>query len=337
METQFETVFIKDDLHPIVKLESIEELMDIKPSASDAVEIETKIGEIFHIRKDHFKFVCVHCSAEFPLLLQFAVHVERHLKHIYANYLEAAEDDIEAKPSTIEFDDHFMDEIDMSSINEDNETHSEESYAKSQDAVPDIGTSPSKLKCEANTINEQTFEPFKGFPASSIQTRSANNGNDNIRKAVGWLNSVDNASQPPTKQPAAKPPKAKEIVNKSDAVAPKGPPYVCPECDKWFPYAAYLQGHLDRHTGKNRVQCEQCGKLLSNREKLGRHMLTHTGELPFECDFCPKRFRSKHNWVQHRIIHTKQYTFYCRPCQKGFRDRRDLRNHKARKHPEGTK
>lgn len=334
MEIQFETVLVKDNLHPIVKLESIEELVDSKPSASDAAENETKIGEIFHIRKDHFKFVCVHCAAEFPLLLQFAVHVERHLKEIYPKYLDAAESEIEVKPSIIEFDDNFMDEITMSSITDDNETHSEENSDNFQDAKPDIQT----VQLPINEQIHMPFEPFKGFPTSSIRTRSADNVNG-IRKAVGWLNSVDKSTQPSAKRPpAANSSKAKKVVNKTGAAAAlKGPPYECTVCDKWFLHASYLQGHLDRHTGRNLVQCEQCGKMLSNREKLGRHMLTHTGELPYECEFCLKRFRSRQSLVQHRIIHTKQYTFYCRPCEKGFRDRRDLKNHKARKHPEAAK
>lgn len=79
-----EKIYLEDDFNPVVKLEPITELDFSDGTPSDERE---KIGEIFRITQNHLKFVCVHCSEEFPLFAQFAVHIEQHLQ-IYANSIK---------------------------------------------------------------------------------------------------------------------------------------------------------------------------------------------------------------------------------------------------------
>lgn len=99
-----EKIFLEDDFNPVVKLEPTAEpdLYEDPPNNND----REKIGEIFRISQSHLRFVCVHCTEEFPLMSQFTSHIEQHLLQVFTNSIksaalppsEAAAVDIDVKP-----------------------------------------------------------------------------------------------------------------------------------------------------------------------------------------------------------------------------------------------
>lgn len=84
-----ETIYLEENLHTVVKLERLPDA-DSDIDNFTATEKRTKIAEIFQIAPDHLAFVCVHCSAEFPLFIQFVTHIEQHLQQINSNSIESA-------------------------------------------------------------------------------------------------------------------------------------------------------------------------------------------------------------------------------------------------------
>lgn len=334
MDLNFETVLLQDDLHPIVKLESIEELSDHRPSTSDAAETETKIGEIFHVRKDQFKFVCVHCIAEFPLLKPFVKHVQQHLKDIYANSNATKQgivfNDKEVLSAKIEYDDNLMDEATASP---------DENFVNSSKALTP-GHALSNNENAFQSDDKAAHSSAKYYSASSEKAYSCNICNLKLARKWGLIRHMKN--QHPTAPRAVRTTTKKKVkatkkkANTAEPSSVTGPPFQCPECDKSFIYADYLKAHRDRHIGKSRVQCQECGRFFAARDKLKRHMITHTGEAPCECDVCHKRFRDASSVAIHKIVHTREYVHYCKPCQKGFSERRGLKKHNQRWHPAET-
>lgn len=54
---------------------------------SSAVEMaRMKFGEIFHVNKNTFAFICIHCSREYEKFGEFAVHVQEHLMSVVRQY-----------------------------------------------------------------------------------------------------------------------------------------------------------------------------------------------------------------------------------------------------------
>lgn len=69
-----------------------------------------KMGEIFHVNKTVYAFICIHCSREFQQFADFAVHVQEHLVNVARQYhstvknecIEYAYDDFHHKRLDIE-------------------------------------------------------------------------------------------------------------------------------------------------------------------------------------------------------------------------------------------
>lgn len=45
-----------------------------------------KLGEIFHVNKNMYAFICIHCSREYEQFADFAVHSQEHLMSIARQY-----------------------------------------------------------------------------------------------------------------------------------------------------------------------------------------------------------------------------------------------------------
>ncbi|XP_010021170.1 PREDICTED: zinc finger protein 777-like, partial [Nestor notabilis] len=115
----------------------------------------------------------------------------------------------------------------------------------------------------------------------------------------------------PTMDKVSSSPRCLESINTSassqptPSAPPRGRPYKCDRCDRWFSQKKTLGIHQRMHSGRSRrvPSCSYCGKIFNRSCSLDRHRRIHTGERPYACDECPKRFTQKQHLHQHEKVH----------------------------------
>ena len=88
-------------------------------------------------------------------------------------------------------------------------------------------------------------------------------------------------------------------------------PFVCGRCGKNFRFRVQLNHHNARlHKTKRKKKCHRCSvcdSLLGNATSLKRHMRVHSGEKPFSCDLCKQAFARKATLSNHyAAIHLRK-------------------------------
>lgn len=167
MASDIETFCCDENINPTIKLETLS--ITDEDEISDAIDDPTiaddmKIGEIFYVRKDHLKFVCVHCAVEFPLLVQFTAHIERHLQQIYANTLSQPKlpvnqfEHVDMMPMLVDCNVSFSDADDMTADHYNDDNDNDNVNGLEPDQPPERQFKTKKHKC--TDCNEHFSQPY---------------------------------------------------------------------------------------------------------------------------------------------------------------------------------
>jgi len=101
--------------------------------------------------------------------------------------------------------------------------------------------------------------------------------------------------------------------------------YSCTQCEKWFVTQRYLRKHMVVHSSK--YKCTECGKCFRDKQKLTTHKRSHSGEKPFECTVCSRCFSRSDDLARHCRIHTGEKPHRCITCDKAFIQSGELTAH----------
>ncbi|XP_073831792.1 uncharacterized protein [Musca autumnalis] len=108
--------------------------------------------------------------------------------------------------------------------------------------------------------------------------------------------------------------------------------FYCEQCDRDFSSKTNLNRHMQSHQGTKPHQCPQCPKSFTQKSTLKQHLLTHTGEKPYICDICDRGFTQCKSLIFHKRRHTGEKPFQCEFCLFQFRQKDALRMHLLKYH-----
>lgn len=91
----------------------------------------------------------------------------------------------------------------------------------------------------------------------------------------------------------------------------------CTDCYRVFPDNASLETH---RSVEHLLECEICGKRFARLAYLQLHVQVHSGENVYNCKVCSQGFNSETAYKQHMRIHSKSKgkKFHCQLCDKCF-------------------
>ena len=103
----------------------------------------------------------------------------------------------------------------------------------------------------------------------------------------------------------------------------------CNDCYKVFPSPEELETH---RSVEHRLECEICGKSFARLAYLQLHVQVHSGEHTYNCKFCSQGFDSEYAYKQHMKTHPEKQRsnkrgFHCQLCEIGFEEPSNLIAH----------
>ena len=102
----------------------------------------------------------------------------------------------------------------------------------------------------------------------------------------------------------------------------------CSDCYKVLPDMASLESH---RSVEHRLECEICGKTFARLAYLQLHVEVHSGERVYNCKFCSQGFDSEYTYKQHMKTHPENQRnkkgFHCQLCDKSFEEPSNLIAH----------
>nr|XP_020441810.1 zinc finger protein 2-like [Monopterus albus] len=87
--------------------------------------------------------------------------------------------------------------------------------------------------------------------------------------------------------------------------------FICPVCNKVFPYLSKLEEHKCTLHQWKPFRCLECGKSFTQKTRLKTHQSVHTGARPFSCKVCGKVFSRQDNCLRHERFHNKMKLYSC--------------------------
>lgn len=324
-----ETIYLEDNFFPVVKMERLldadaECVDDAKPTAD-----RTKVGEIFQTSRDHLAFVCVHCSAEFSLFVQFATHIEKHLHDMYLDAIdeppmtacpnEPTADHIDVKPMITDNSDVYCDDP-AARLNEVVSTERE------VDASID-GGSDILVKYEDNKQSHE-FKCTECSESFAMQSSLMLHQSTHMKSMFtcdicNWTSKKSEYFKRHMKL-------MHSIGQKPAKV--KGARFECPECKRTFTTIIGMKSHLHRHqlyqednkrtaqTRPNRIR-KAVENLASNY-----HEASVSSIESFECFQCHKNFKTQIQCQIHINNHLPVGT-RCIRCTRPLKTRDGIQSH----------
>lgn len=264
-----ETIYLPDNVHPVVKLEQLpsndtdSEVIDVQPTTAKS----TKIGEIFHISRDHFTFACVHCFAEFPLFIQFASHAEKHLHELHANRVgpvtikppspETVPNHIDVKPLIVDHKEHSA----SAQLRGTSSPTADNVIVNTIDTELTEGAKPQSNKFEC-TECKQTFPlrtdlNYHRFTATCIpkQTFSCHVCHSEFSRNFGLSQHLRNVHH----------------INVRLIKVRTGT-FDCPLCVRKFKLLKRLKNHLATHSAVKKIRCKICTMEFNDQDVYIEHM-----------------------------------------------------------------
>lgn len=280
---------LQEIIDPVVKLELMPSYADDGPdhgNQSASIE-EIKIGEIFRV-KDHFKFFCVHCAAEFPLFSLFTVHCESHLQEIVSK-------SIVAKPNNI-----------SDTLNPETEIKTEDDfeYINIDDIQPDCILDSSS---EAPSVDKKLRQKKRRTTKKDVAKK----------RAATNKSTVQNDSQPECYLCRATFSRAADLKNHFRKKHVKKIPYKdykysrtskCKICGEQFDNVPSFEKHIRWHKKElnhRPHKCDECGNSFIERFQLERHKKLHKKK-NVTCEICHKSYNERYI-DGHLRRHTGQY------------------------------
>ena len=95
--------------------------------------------------------------------------------------------------------------------------------------------------------------------------------------------------------------------------------FVCPRCDKAFPFESQLLSHKEKHHQLSTFACfyPGCKKMFRREASLVAHVRVHKG-LDIKCDQCGYTCKNRRYLTQHYRMHTGEKKYSCKHCNKQF-------------------
>lgn len=299
-----------------------------------------KIGEIFRMSDQNWRFVCFYCVHECDTFPNFTKHIEEHLKTIAATSLgikpELRIDDLQSLEGSKE---HELD-----SDESDNVSDSCGSDTKRNRNVVKI-TSPDSVACPdcgKSFINASNMKRHRKLHAS--QKVFSCKMCDKTFAVNQYL-----------------------LIHMKVRHKIKENYYSCEICGEEFTFNLALKKHMKSHSSGNvkdkdsetandndmqkeiietykevakvqenggvRFPCTECGLTFSNIHNMRRHMDNiHHGINPEKiCRICNKRFDNKADVREHiRTVHNIENVFRCTECRATFKYQRNLDTHRLK-------
>ena len=102
----------------------------------------------------------------------------------------------------------------------------------------------------------------------------------------------------------------------------------CSDCYKVFPDPNHLEKH---RIVEHRLECEICGKTFARLAYLQLHVQVHSGDNVYNCKYCSQGFDSEYAYKQHVKTHPENQRsrkgFHCQLCDKSFEEPSSLISH----------
>ena len=117
-------------------------------------------------------------------------------------------------------------------------------------------------------------------------------------------------------------------------------PFKChiPSCGKSYLTSNHLKNHIEaKHSAIRRYVCPVCDKRFPYENSLKMHMMLHTNDRQFMCCICSRGFVSKSALRQHEASHTEERLYQCKICQKWYKTAMLLRSHERRHTSDGSR
>lgn len=293
-----ETLFVdsSSNFQPLVKLE---------PAFNDdELEVEiprVRVGEIYLISMDNMAFVCSQCSAEFPLFVQFSMHVQSHLHEI----------DVTASVSTtkIEFDDPVTFDV----AGEEPPTIELLDSVTSQEKKKKIraeNCKPSSSRAQQQPIVSNTnsieFDPSLNIDSDHDFDRF----DDGASECSNWSGHWPEDSST----------KINKIATDKNKVSTNHPTgYRCFKCPTVLESLRLLHMHEKKHSRYRSYECYICHSSCQTLQQCQRHIKEHTNTVYiYKCIYCNTKFRRAKHLQFHSVQCNDTNPIKCSKCPLTF-------------------
>lgn len=343
---KIEAIFLPDDTNRVVESVNTQDVISIIQKEPQNPNKWHKIGEIYQEAQNDLKFVCCHCSDEFLLFSQFAVHVEQHLLQFYSATLQTkvikVEEETQLGDVKSRVDDN-IDDYDATHI-DNNEWAMRIEDEHRNDGDIDWGETIQKPSI---AIAVQVFKCPELECAFSSKRLTALNRHKLIHvetRSINELNAIDLFDQN-TFSPSSyecfvchKRFKAKRIcinhIRNHQRSIDSSQIYQCDRCSANFHMLHLYHEHRRLEHGIRRnyqhankqhdtqiKACHMCSKQFLDLSAYKKHIRLHKKEKnyrPFKCHICGFEFIERGNLNRHLARHTGSREFTCSYCNKSF-------------------
>lgn len=349
------TDLCKPNHNSVLKLDPIEDAAYNQASSRD------KIGEIYRLSPDHLSFVCSHCNAEFPVLIQFTVHIEKHLLDIHLDYIEsngtnsAKFEDVDIKPDIGSNFEACAENIELVIIDGVQNSGADLDYEESFESIEvnkfDFEGICSDADVGALAKDDSSERPTRAYECHVCQSQIATL--DEYGRHMSDASACGRASQEKSagaehkilyekkfqcdvcdRRFLLKRSLRRHLISKHRSKNEIAEIFKCSICDKDICSAANLRLHMRRHTGQNVRHCSQCNYKCPSQSELNKHMTSHSDRREFQCDLCPKAYKRKFILDMHRRSHfgdtpskSDDRQYQCEQCGVRFKIKTNLKRH----------
>lgn len=353
MDPHFESVYVNDSQN-----RSQHKLLDME---------RLKIGEVFQVRQDHFAFVCIHCSQEFPSFQRFTAHIASHYQNAMHWMTPSGHNDpmemntAEEQPASVEPVEWLFD------------NSSNDSHQNSNESSPQRS---SNIECDV-----ELHEEYKHVPTAQPSYEHTENGLSHESQCFKVKHPLMRVNETPeakriqpyftrrdpferTADQQFKCPFCEFIAATRSAVREhlfghvSTKMFACKICDRDFERPRELHDHIEQAHNEvailwpdrkpKRMAIEQIDSrgnvresnvLVSPDVKIDPRMLMHSpvknepkydanGErIRSQCYICQKTFSRPNGFMKHLKVHTEEKNYQCITCGAQFRRSDHLSRH----------
>ena len=112
--------------------------------------------------------------------------------------------------------------------------------------------------------------------------------------------------------------------------------YVCPHCNKKFPFSSDRDVHAIKHETTKKFICETCKKGFFMKSDLTKQEKIHL-KVTWKCSQCDYQTIDERNLKAHRRCHSNLMPYMCMKCLKLFCYHTQWKHHTSKQCPEDTK
>lgn len=329
---KIETIFIPDNLNPIVENERYPTVV----SSPKSVNIEKKctskekVGEIFQLSPDHFAFVCIHCGEDFLVLVQFTAHINRHLSDNYSNEIaytsvkeEPTEDISEVKPDEMK-DDELSGLLTSSCLDSDNDNIESKKWWEFEE---EKNSSLDNSKTQASYYCPECSRSFSR--RSNLRRHLKLHNPQSNQTCICTMCNSKFTQQRYLREHVREKHRDMDYYHE------------CTICNAKFKYTYEYSQHIAAHEeeqcvmrktkGNLQVECYRCHSILSSLEICREHLKTHYTNALY-CTKCKRFFTKEKYFRRHEAKCSSTETFDCDKCSATFKRHSILSKHRRTEH-----